>query len=125
MAAGIRSTKTENTQGIRKFHRNSLLEAISGEILTRMYALNSTAIKIFHRISALEVISGEILSWMYALNSTAIKFFHRISAPEAISGEIPANHASKVAITVIWQYSQFSTRNSLERFKNCHLQTVL
>ena len=60
MDAGIRSTKTENTQGIRKFHRNSSLEAISGEISTYIQALNSPAIKIFHRISAPEAISGEI-----------------------------------------------------------------
>jgi hypothetical protein len=55
----------------------------------------------FHRISATEVISGEISTCLHALNSTAILFFHRISATDAISGEIPANHASKVAITVI------------------------
>lgn len=62
MDAGIRSTKTENTQGIRKFHRISAPEAISGEIPSKMQALVHPAIKIFHWYPTLEGISSEISS---------------------------------------------------------------
>ncbi len=97
-----------NFPAIMFFHRILALDAISGEISTCIQALHSPAIMFFHRISAQKVISGEISTCIHALNFPAIKFFHRISALDAISGEIPANHASKVAITVISRYSLHS-----------------